>query len=71
MRWIRHSGHYAERMPHLGCFDWDPFVAMLGDHIEMVRQDVPNMLQAVFAIIDSGATDPTVVQVPPIMEKVG
>jgi LacI family fructose operon transcriptional repressor len=71
MRWIRRSGHYAERMPHLGCFDWDPFVAMLGDHIEMVRQDVPKMLEAVFDIIDSGATDLRIVQVPPIMEKVG
>ena len=71
MRWIRRSGHYADRVPQLGCFDWDPFVAMLGDHIEMVRQDVPKMLEAVFGIIDSGATDVTVVQVPPIVEKIG
>ncbi len=71
MHWIRSSGRYADGVPHLGCFDWDPFVAMLGDHIEMVRQDVPKMLKAVFAIIDSGATDLTVVQIPPIMEKIG
>ncbi|MCV3736143.1 LacI family DNA-binding transcriptional regulator [Rhizobium sp. TRM96647] len=71
MRWIRRSGHYADRVPQLGCFDWDPFVAMLGDHIEMVRQDVPRMLEAVFAIIESGATGPTVVQIPPIVEKTG
>lgn len=71
MRWIRRSGHYADRVPQLGCFDWDPFVAMLGDHIEMVRQDVPKMLEAVFDIIDSGATELTVVQVPPIVEKIG
>ena len=71
MRWIRRSGHYADRVPQLGCFDWDPFVAMLGDHIEMVRQDVPKMLEAVFDIIDSGATELTVVQIPPIVEKIG
>ncbi|TAA64695.1 LacI family DNA-binding transcriptional regulator [Shinella sp. JR1-6] len=71
MRWIRRSGRYADRVPQLGCFDWDPFVAMLGDHIEMVRQDVPKMLEAVFGIIDSGATDRTVVQIPPIVEKIG
>ncbi|MBN9028847.1 MAG: LacI family transcriptional regulator [Rhizobiales bacterium 63-7] len=67
MRWIRYSGHYSDGMPHLGCFDWDPFVAMLGDHIEMARQDVPKMLEAVFGIIDSGAGDFSVVEVPPII----
>ncbi|PWK60310.1 LacI family DNA-binding transcriptional regulator [Aminobacter sp. AP02] len=67
MRWLRGSGHYADRIPLLGCFDWDPFVAMLGDHIEMVRQDVPTMLDAVFEIIDSGASDVKTVHVPPII----
>jgi len=71
MRWIRRSGHYTDRVPLLGCFDWDPFVAMLGDHIEMIRQDVPRMLDAVFEIIESGATDPKVIQIPPIVEKIG
>ena len=71
MRWIRRSGHYADRMPFLGCFDWDPFVALLGDHIVMVRQDVPKMLDAVFGIIDSGATDVNVIQIPPVVEQIG
>lgn len=71
MRWIRRSGHYTDRMPMLGCFDWDPFVAMLGDHIEMVRQDVPGMLQAAFEIIDSGNSELKVVQIPPVVEKIG
>lgn len=71
MRWIRRSGHYTDRMPMLGCFDWDPFVAMLGDHIEMVRQDVPGMLDAVFEIIDSGNSDLKVVQIPPVVETIG
>ncbi len=71
MRWIRRSGEYAAAMPHLGCFDWDPFVAMLGDHIEMVRQDVPKMLDAVFEIIDSDTLELKVVQIPPIVETAG
>ncbi|MDR6756913.1 LacI family fructose operon transcriptional repressor [Mycoplana sp. BE70] len=71
MRWIRRSGQYTDGMPMLGCFDWDPFVAMLGDHIEMVRQDVPGMLDAVFEIIDSGNSDLKVVQIPPVVEKIG
>ncbi len=71
MRWIRRSGHYANGVPHLGCFDWDPFVAMLGDHIEMVRQDVPKMLEIVFDLIDSNSSDTVVIKVPPIMERMG
>ncbi|WP_269932906.1 LacI family DNA-binding transcriptional regulator [Aminobacter sp. HY435] len=71
MRWLRGSGQYPDNMPLLGCFDWDPFVAMLGDHIEMVRQDVPAMLDAVFEIIDSGGSELKTVQIPPIVEKLG
>lgn len=71
MRWIRRSGQYGAGMPYLGCFDWDPFVAMLGDHIEMVRQDVPKMLETVFEIIDSGTTEMKLVHIPPIIEKIG
>lgn len=69
VRWVRRSGRYADGMPHLGCFDWDPFVAMLGDHIEMVYQDVPKMLAAVFEIIDTGASELKIVQIPPIVGK--
>jgi LacI family fructose operon transcriptional repressor len=65
MRWIYRSDHYNDGVPHLGCFDWDPFVAMLGDHIAMVRQDVPTMLAAVFDLYDSGKTEPVVIQIPP------
>jgi LacI family fructose operon transcriptional repressor len=65
MRWIKRSDHYNDGVPHLGCFDWDPFVAMLGDHIAMVRQDVPKMLEAVFNLYDSGDLEPAVIQIPP------
>ena len=66
MRWIKRSGHYKEQSPLIGCFDWDPFADLLGDKIEMVRQDVQGMLTEIFTIIDSGASSTTVIQVPPI-----
>jgi LacI family fructose operon transcriptional repressor len=69
MRWIRRSGHLDERNLVLGCFDWDPFVTLLGNGIEMVRQDVPGMLKKVFEIIESGSNKPVVVQIPPLIPE--
>jgi LacI family fructose operon transcriptional repressor len=69
MRWIRRSGHLDDRSLVLGCFDWDPFVTLLGNGIEMVRQDVPGMLNKVFELIESGANKPVVIQVPPLIPE--
>lgn len=66
MRWIKRSHHYDSRQPIMGCFDWDPFVALLGDDIEMVRQDVPSMLNAVFDIIDRGSSEQSLIEIPPV-----
>ncbi|OHV77101.1 LacI family DNA-binding transcriptional regulator [Rhizobium sp. LCM 4573] len=68
IRWIRRSGHYSERKPQIGCFDFDPFVALLGENIEMVRQDVPKMLDAVFDIIDNRNPEQKLVEIMPIVE---
>lgn len=69
MRWIKKSGHYGARSPIIGCFDWDPFAALLGNDVEMVRQDVPSMLKAVFAAVESGAKDSTRIEIPPIFSE--
>jgi len=37
-----------------GCYDWDPFAAMLTFPLLMVRQDVEALLGEAFRIIDSG-----------------
>jgi LacI family fructose operon transcriptional repressor len=66
MRWIKRSGHYKDRGPVIGCFDWDPFAALLGDEIEMVRQDVQGMLKAVFEVIDHGSAKKVLIEIPPI-----
>lgn len=36
----------------LGCFDWDPFVAQLKGSIVMVKQDVPEMMNKLFDLVD-------------------
>ncbi|WP_348271270.1 LacI family transcriptional regulator [Rhizobium sp. Leaf384] len=69
MRWIKQSGRYAHRKPVIGCFDWDPFAALLGDDVEMVRQDVQRMLDAVFAIIDNGSADKALIEIPAIFRE--
>jgi len=66
MRWIKTSQHFQDRPPVIGCFDWDPFVALLGHDIEMVRQDVKGMLDAVFTIIDRGSAAEALIEIPPV-----
>ena len=51
--------------PPMGCFDWDPFVYLLGHDIDMVQQDVPAMLDAVFSIIDAGEASQQRIEIPP------
>jgi LacI family fructose operon transcriptional repressor len=68
MRWIRISRHYGESKPLIGCFDFDPFVALLSQNVEMVRQDVPRMLDAIFDILDSKASGPKLIEITPIVE---
>ncbi|WP_082170792.1 LacI family DNA-binding transcriptional regulator [Yersinia pekkanenii] len=69
MRWISTSDYTGEKQLAMGCFDWDPFVALLGHEIEMVKQDVPAMLDAVFKIIDCGKTDKQVIEIPPLFSN--
>ncbi|MBP1851524.1 substrate-binding domain-containing protein [Rhizobium halophytocola] len=66
MRWINRQDAYRLQPPLLGCFDWDPFVALLGNGIEMVRQDVPAMLEAVFSMMEENTQKPLVNMIPPI-----
>lgn len=66
MRWMLAAGYTGENLLAMGCFDWDPFVALLGYDIEMVRQDVPAMLDAVFNIIDAGTTERELIEIPPL-----
>ncbi|MEB6334097.1 LacI family DNA-binding transcriptional regulator [Serratia rhizosphaerae] len=48
----------------MGCFDWDPFVAMLGDDIMMVKQDVGAMMTEVFRQVESGISGTALTEIP-------
>ncbi len=51
VRWLSQVGLTGSEQPPMGCFDWDPFVYLLGHDIDMVQQDVPAMLDAVFRLL--------------------
>lgn len=69
MRWIKTSAHFEREQPIIGCFDWDPFVALLGHDIEMARQNVPGMLSAVFDIVEKGSSDSQkLIEIAPIFD---
>lgn len=65
VRWLAQYGQTGQNQPPMGCFDWDPFVSLLGHDIDMVRQDVPAMLEKVFEILDSGDTSVRRIEIPP------
>ncbi len=67
LRWVRLAGPVSEQEFAVGCFDYDPLVALLGDNIEMVRQDVPAMLARMFELIEHGNFEPTVSEIPPVL----
>lgn len=66
IRWTTSSPLFDSALPVIGCFDWDPFVALLGHDIEMVRQDVPGMLKATFDILEKGSSDKSLIEISPI-----
>jgi LacI family transcriptional regulator, fructose operon transcriptional repressor len=52
VRWLERHAHGFATPVEYGCFDWDPFAAMLPGNIGMVRQDSAGMLDKVFALLD-------------------
>nr|WP_314265894.1 LacI family DNA-binding transcriptional regulator [uncultured Moellerella sp.] len=66
VRWLIHRGYTGKSQPEMGCFDWDPFVTLLGNDIEMVKQDVPTMLDHIFELIDSENYIQQLIEVQPI-----
>ncbi|WP_299906974.1 LacI family DNA-binding transcriptional regulator [uncultured Paracoccus sp.] len=65
VRWL--GDNLAMDRVRLGCFDWDPFAALLPQNVGMAEQDVPAMLQQVFDAIAGGTDQPTRIDVPCIL----
>jgi LacI family fructose operon transcriptional repressor len=51
-----------------GCYDWDPFAAMLSFPLLMVRQDIEGLLGRAFEILDANAhATPEVIEIRPAL----
>jgi len=59
-RWADRQRAAADGLLRLGSF-----VYLLGHDIDMVQQDVPAMLDAVFSIIDAGEASQQRIEIPP------
>ena len=66
VRWLNSQGYTGQQQPPMGCFDWDPFVELLGHDIATVRQNVPAMLEAIFTLIDNEETRVQLIEIPTI-----
>lgn len=53
VRWMQRNDRGGRNGLRFGCFDWDPFAARLLENVGMAEQDVPEMLEAVFQMIDA------------------
>lgn len=53
IRWLMMQGRLADGSIRFGCFDWDPFAALLPGNVGMVQQDVDSMLDRVFELLDA------------------
>lgn len=62
VRWLHGRGLLSR--VRLGCFDWDPFAALLPQTVGMVEQDVPGMLQHLFQAIETAPAATALIEVP-------
>lgn len=54
VRWSQTLSEAARQGLTYGCFDYDPFAALLPGNVGMVQQDIEGMLATAFDIVDSG-----------------
>ena len=68
VRWLRATGAEAEAVRY-GCFDWDPFGALLPGNVGMVQQDVSGMLRRAFDLMAGTASPVETILVPCIIRQ--
>lgn len=72
VNWFKRAGLEKLEQVTLGCFDWDPYAALLGRNTTMVRQNVPAMMDMLFEVLEdpdkrgSGVTQimPDIIRMP-------
>lgn len=53
VRWSQGLNSEARQRLRYGCFDYDPFAALLPSNVGMVQQDIATMLETAFDIMDT------------------
>lgn len=56
VRWLQRGGYQLDDMI-VGCFDWDPLAAAFHPHLIMARQNVGEMIDHVFEVMDTPSPD--------------
>lgn len=51
LRWLYRQSREVRAPIRYGCFDWDPFAALLPANVGMARQDVATMLETTFDLL--------------------
>lgn len=69
VRWLNRLENAVRTDIRYGCFDWDPFAALLPENVGMVQQDVPTMLRKVFDCIETGSQSLTPIEIPCIVRE--
>ncbi|MDX5591951.1 substrate-binding domain-containing protein [Pseudovibrio sp. SPO723] len=52
VNWFQQNDITGLETVALGCFDWDPYAALLGNKTSMVRQNVPVMMDLLFEFLE-------------------
>ncbi|SIS85046.1 substrate-binding domain-containing protein [Paracoccus saliphilus] len=55
----------------LGCFDWDPFAALLPQNVGMTEQNVSAMLETTFELVETPPAENVRIEVPCILREIG
>ncbi|WP_073128586.1 LacI family DNA-binding transcriptional regulator [Palleronia salina] len=64
IRWLGDRGALGADRTLFGCFDWDPFGALIPGNVGMARQDVNAMMDEVFRVLGSDQPEEKVTLIP-------
>ena len=64
MRWLSQVGLTGGEQPPMGCFDWDPFVYLLGHDIDIGAAGRAGDAGRCFSIIDAGEASQQRIEIP-------
>lgn len=70
VRWLGDQHPDVASNVRLGCFDWDPFAALLPQNVGMTEQNVAEMLRSVFQMVEKAPPGATTIEVPCILRPI-